>query len=171
MKKSSAYDKKGSLKRYISLMILGFVLGSTLFIQYTAKRIDELQTKVSQLEFENKDLEENIQVLQKEAEALQKEARSGPAKILKISVYILNDVDDFAETRMSQLIKDELSYLIDQPVDKVASIPQAIYNSLHMREFQVNERKFAVHVQFFSIAKETQFFIKLKAPQPAWLPE
>jgi phosphoenolpyruvate-protein kinase (PTS system EI component) len=169
--KSTEVKRRATWKKDVSVFILGFVIGAVVVVQPTAKSIEQFENKVATLEKDKKDLEENIQVLQKEAETLQKEARSGPEKILKVSVHILNDIDDFAETRMTEMIKGELSYLIDQPVDKVASLPQAIYNSLHLREFQVNDREFAIYVQFFSIAKETQFFIKLRTPQPTWLPE
>jgi hypothetical protein len=146
------------IKKGISLFILGFLCGAILLVQLSSKRIDNLDKRVIVLESENSDQAETIK-------KLHKEARPGPATILKISIHISDAPDDFAATKVIQQLKDDLSYLIDQPVDKVSALPQALYGSLQNREYQINERRFALHVQYFAIAKETHFWIKLNVPK------
>jgi hypothetical protein len=153
--------QKKEMRKNISLFILGFICGAVLFVQFTAKKIDNLDEQVIILESETRGLHDEISKLNKEL----KELRPGPSKILKITVDVLNAPDGFAETKIIQLVKEDLAYLIDQPIDKVSGLPQAIYNSLHDREYKINERRFVVKVQYFVIAKETRFWLKLITPK------
>jgi hypothetical protein len=151
------YQKK-EMRKNISLFILGFICGAVLFVQFTAKKIDNLDEQVIILNNEKSELEDEVA-------KLRKELTPNPSKILKITVDVLNAPDGFAETKIIQLVKEDLAYLIDQPIDKVSGLPQAIYNSLHDREYKINERRFVVKVQYFVIAKETRFWLKLITPK------
>jgi hypothetical protein len=145
------------LKKAIAVFLLGCLLGSVTIAYLSVVKLEPLREQNVQLKNEVTELEDTI-------EKLQQNAKSYREKIAKITIHVMDAPDGFAETKITELVKADLAYLVDQPIEKVVTLSPMIRSALNRKVYQINERRFMVIVDLMTISNESHFWIRLRRP-------
>ncbi len=134
--------------RYIVFFILGMVTGAVIFVYIYGETMDRILWENRHLISKNNALQDEIEALEEDNDALNKQNQQTPV-VKRIQIDIEknpDDTDEFIDTEVADLLREDIKFLINMPLESIAETADALYNLIDDKTYEIEQQEIDVEV-------------------------
>lgn len=128
------------LGRYLTIFILGILVGSLIFLYMHGKMMDKLLTENRQLTITNNKLTEDNQKLEEELTRRSNQRLLIKKIDIKIMAEGVEKRENLTELEVLERLHRDLKFLIDLPLDSVAETADSILQLVNGKQYVINQQ-------------------------------
>ncbi len=146
-------------KKYISLFIIGILMGAAMATIYLGNELDELYVEIQTLEHDLQRSKERADRLEEELQQKEQESGKEPSLVVQeIDIVVDYQGDDFTRLYIQEYCEEKTSKLLGQEVSNLE--PELVFQILDERLIKLEEDEYKLFVNGVVVAENIVFHIE-----------